>query len=69
MFSDAAFHRPELQRHLPKFKTVEDPESAKQGALGCLVIEAKGKTVTQPIDIPLGDARKPAPPAPTTTTS
>jgi len=62
-FSDAAFHRPELQRHLPKFSTIEDPESAKQGALGCLVIEAKGQRIIQPIDIPLGDARKPAPPA------
>lgn len=62
-FSDAAFHRPQLQRHLPKFRTVEDPESAKAGALGCLVIEAKGTRTVEPIDIPLGDARKPAPPA------
>lgn len=60
-FSDTAFHRPELQRHLPKFKTIEDPESAKQGALGCLVIVARGATTVQPIDIPLGDARNPAP--------
>lgn len=62
-FSDKAFHRPELQAHLSKFKTIEDPESAKHGALGCLVIQAKGKTTVQPIDIPLGDARKPAPPS------
>lgn len=62
-FSDAAFHRTELQTHLPKFKTIEDPASAKQGALGCLVIEAKGKTTVEPIDVPLGDARRPAPPS------
>jgi hypothetical protein len=60
-FSDTAFHRPELQKHLPKFKTIEDPASAQQGALGCLVIEAKGRKIVQPIDIPLGDARNPAP--------
>lgn len=60
-FSDASFHRAELQKHLPKFKTIEDPESAKAGALGCLVIQAKGARLVQPIDIPLGDARKPAP--------
>lgn len=62
-FSDASFHRPELQKHLPKFTTIEDPDSAKQGALGCLVIVANGKTTLQPIDIPLGDARNPAPPS------
>ena len=62
-FSNAAFKRQELQRHLGKFKTVEDPASAKQGALGALVIEARGKTTVQPIDIPLGDAKRPAPPA------
>jgi len=62
-FSNAAFKRPELQRHLPKFKTVEDPQSAKEGPLGALVIEAKGKRIVQPIEIPLGDARRPAPPS------
>ena len=62
-FSNAAFKRPDLQRHLAKFKTLEDPESAKQGPLGVLVIEAKGKTIKQPIEIPLGDARRPAPPS------
>lgn len=62
-FSDAAFKRPELQRHLGKFKTIEDPASAKYAALGALVITAKGKATVQPIDYPLGDARRPAPPA------
>jgi 2-methylcitrate dehydratase PrpD len=60
-FSDAAFRRPELQGHLAKFKTLEDPASAKQGPLGALVIEAKGKTIVQPIEYPLGDSRRPAP--------
>ena len=62
-FSNAAFRRPELQRHLAKFKTFEDPQSAKEGPLGALVIEAKGKRIVQPIEIPLGDARRPAPPS------
>lgn len=62
-FSDKAFRRPELQRPLAKFKTLEDPASARQGPLGALVIEAKGKTIVQPIDYPLGDVRRPAPPA------
>lgn len=62
-FSNAAFKRPELQRHLGKFKTVEDAQSAKEGPLGALVIEAKGKRIVQPIEIPLGDARRPAPPS------
>ena len=62
-FSDAAFKRPELQRHLGKFKAVEDPASAQQGPLGALVIEAKGKTTVYPIEIPLGDAKRPVPPA------
>lgn len=61
-FSDKSFKRPELQRHLAKFKTLEDPASAKQGPLGALVIEAKGKTIVQPIEYPLGDCRRPAPP-------
>ncbi|RPI44742.1 MAG: hypothetical protein EHM59_12005, partial [Betaproteobacteria bacterium] len=60
-FSDQAFKRHELQRHLGKFKTIEDPASAKQGALGALVIEAKAGTTVQPIDYPLGDCRRPAP--------
>jgi 2-methylcitrate dehydratase PrpD len=62
-FSDRAFKRAELQKHLPKFKTIEDPESAKLGALGVLMIEASGQTTAQPIDYPLGDSRRPAPPA------
>ena len=63
-FSDAAFKRADLQRHLAKFKTLEDPASATdQGPLGALVIAAKGKTTVQPIEIPLGDARRPVPPA------
>jgi 2-methylcitrate dehydratase PrpD len=62
-FSDAAFNRPELKRHLGKFKTLEDPDSAKHGPLGVLRIEAKGQTLMQPIEIPLGDAKRPVPPA------
>jgi 2-methylcitrate dehydratase PrpD len=62
-FSDAAFRRPELQSHLGKFKTLEDPDSAKHGPLGVLVIKARGETILQPIEIPLGDARRPVPPA------
>ena len=62
-FSDEAFNRPELKRHLGKFTTLEDPASAKQGPLGVLVIAAKGKTIMQPIEIPLGDAKRPLPPA------
>jgi aconitate decarboxylase len=62
-FSNAAFKRPELQSHLAKFKTLEDPDSAKHGPLGVLMIEAKGKTIAQPIEIPLGDAKRPVPPA------
>jgi len=62
-FSDAAFNRPEVKRHLAKFKTLEDPASKEHGPLGVLVIEAKGKTIMQPIEIPLGDAKRPVPPA------
>ena len=62
-FSDEAFKRPEVTRNLGKFKTLEDPASAKQGPLGVLMIEAKGKTIAQPIEIPLGDAKRPVPPA------
>jgi len=60
-FSDASFRRQELQKHLGKFKTTEDPSSAQHGALGALVIQAKGKSIVQPIDLPLGDAKRPAP--------
>ncbi len=60
-FSDTTFNRPEVQRHLSKFKTLEDPASKDHGALGLLVIRAKGKTTNQPIDLPLGDCRRPAP--------
>ncbi len=62
-FSDEAFKRPQLQRHLGKFKTLEDPASAKEGPLGALVIEAKGKRTVYPIEIPLGDAKRPVAPA------
>jgi 2-methylcitrate dehydratase PrpD len=62
-FSDTAFNRPEFKGHLGKFSTFEDPDSAQQGPLGALVIEANGKTTVQPIEIPLGDARRPVPPA------
>ncbi|MDB5924727.1 MAG: hypothetical protein JWN13_3663 [Betaproteobacteria bacterium] len=62
-FSDAAFNRAELKRHLGKFKTLEDPHSKSKGPFGVLVIEAKGKTIEQPIEIPLGDAKRPVPPA------
>jgi len=62
-FSDTAFKRPALQAHLGKFRTVEDAASAQHGPLGALVIEARGKTIVQPIDVPLGDAKRPAPPA------
>lgn len=62
-FSDAAFNRPELKRQLGKFKTLEDPASKEKGELGVLVIQAKGKTIEQPIEIPLGDAKRPVPPS------
>ena len=62
-FSDAAFKRPEVKRHLEKFKTLEDPASKDHGPLGVLAIEAKGQTIMQPIEIPLGDAKRPVPPA------
>lgn len=62
-FSDAAFNRAELKRHLSKFKTLEDPASADKGPLGVLVIATKGKTIEQPIEIPLGDAKRPVPPS------
>jgi 2-methylcitrate dehydratase PrpD len=62
-FSDEAFKRPEVTRNLAKFRTLEDPESAKRGPLGVLVIEAKGKTIAQPIEIPLGDCKRPVPPS------
>ena len=62
-FSNAAFKRPELQRHLGKLKSLEDPDSARHGPLGVLIVEAQGKTIVRPIEIPLGDARRPAHPA------
>ncbi|MBI3918833.1 MAG: MmgE/PrpD family protein [Betaproteobacteria bacterium] len=62
-FSDQAFNRPEIKRNLTKFRTLEDPASKERGPLGVLVIEAKGKTMMQPIEIPLGDAKRPVPPA------
>lgn len=62
-FSDTAFKRSELQSHLGKFKTLEDPASSQHGPLGVLVIVANGKTIHQPIEIPLGDAKRPVPPS------
>ena len=62
-FSDTAFKRPDLQRHLAKFRTLEDPASKDKGPLGVLVIEAKGKRIEQPIEIPFGDAKRPVPPS------
>jgi 2-methylcitrate dehydratase PrpD len=62
-FSDKAFKRPEVNSQLGKFKTLEDPASKDEGPLGVLVIEAKGKTIRQPIEIPLGDAKRPVPPS------
>ena len=62
-FSDEAFRRPEVNRHLGKFKTLEDPASKDHGALGVLVIQAQGRTTMQPIEIPLGDAKRPVPPS------
>lgn len=61
-FSDEAFNRPELKRYLGRFKTLEDPASNEKGPLGVLLIEAKGKIIEQPIEIPLGDAKRPVPP-------
>jgi 2-methylcitrate dehydratase PrpD len=62
-FSDQAFKRAEIKRNLGKFKTLEDPASKERGPLGALVIETRGKTIVQPIEIPLGDAKRPVPPA------
>ena len=62
-FSDEAFRRPEVKQHLGRFRTFEDPASRDHGPLGVLAIEAKGKTIMQPIEIPLGDAKRPVPPA------
>ena len=62
-FSDAAFNRAEIKRHLGKFKTLEDPASRDHGVFGVLAIVAKGKTIMQPIEIPVGDAKRPVPPA------
>ena len=62
-FSDAAFKRAEMREHLPRFKTLEDPASSQHGPLGVLVIEARGKTILQPIEIPIGDCKRPVPPS------
>ena len=62
-FSDTAFTRAEMKAHLPKFKTLEDPASSQHGPLGVLVIQAQGKTIHQPIEIPLGDCKRPVPPS------
>jgi 2-methylcitrate dehydratase PrpD len=62
-FSDTAFKRAEMREHLPKFKTLEDPASLQHGPLGVLVIQARGKTIHQPIEIPVGDCKRPVPPS------
>jgi 2-methylcitrate dehydratase PrpD len=61
-FSDEAFNRDEIKRHLGKFSTLEDP-SATDGPLGVLLIQAGGQTLREPIEIPLGDHRRPVPPS------
>jgi 2-methylcitrate dehydratase PrpD len=61
-FSDKAFNRPELKAQLGKFKTIEDPASEKHGVLGALIMEAKGKIIVQPIELPTGHAKRPIPP-------
>lgn len=61
-FSDEAFGRAEIKQHLGRFKTLEDP-SATDGPLGVLVIQSGGRTLRVPIDIPLGDHRRPVPPS------
>jgi 2-methylcitrate dehydratase PrpD len=61
-FSDEAFNRSELKAHLAKFRTIEDPASKQEGPLGVLVIEARGRTLKQPIEIPPGDAKRPVAP-------
>jgi 2-methylcitrate dehydratase PrpD len=62
-FSDEAFKRAEVTRNLGKFKTLEDAASVQYGPLGVLMIEAKGRTKAQPIEIPLGDCKRPVPPS------
>ena len=62
-FSDTAFNRAELKGQLEKFRIIEDPAAQAKGALGVLVIEAQGRTIEQPIEIPLGDAKRPIPPS------
>jgi hypothetical protein len=52
-----------VKDHLGKFKTLEDANSKEHGEFGVLVIETKGKTIMEPIEIPIGDARRPVPPA------
>jgi len=34
----------------------------KHGVLGALIVEAKGKTIVQPIELPTGHAKRPIPP-------
>ncbi len=62
-FSDEAFNRQELKSQLGKFKTLEDPASGKEGPLGVLLINASGRSIAQPIEIPLGDPKRPVPPS------
>ena len=62
-FSNEAFNRPAVKSQLGRFKTLEDPASRDEGPFGVLVIEAKGKTIRQPIEIPIGDCKRPVPPA------
>lgn len=61
-FSDEAFNRAPIKQHLGKFKTLEDP-AATDGPLGVLIVQTGGKTLRVPIEIPLGDCRRPVPPS------
>lgn len=48
-----------MKSQLGKFRTLEDPASKDDGPLGVLVVEAKGRTIRQPIEIPVGDCKRP----------
>jgi 2-methylcitrate dehydratase PrpD len=58
-FSNEAFNRAAVKSQLGKFRTLGDPASKDDGPLGVLVVEAKGRTIRQPIEIPVGDCKRP----------
>ena len=58
-FSNEAFSRAAVKSQLGKFRALEDPASKDDGPLGVLVVEAKGRTIRQPIEIPVGDCKRP----------